>query len=91
MLDLSDKEQAIIAAAQRIFALHGYSQARVEDIAQAAGVGKGTVYEYFSSKQAVFEQAVEAGRRQGRALLDPNQGAFGLGQDVYKRQTGGVP
>jgi AcrR family transcriptional regulator len=64
MLDLSDKERAIIAAAQRIFALHGYSQARVEDIAQAAGVGKGTVYEYFSSKQAVFEQAVEAGMSQ---------------------------
>jgi AcrR family transcriptional regulator len=48
----SDKEQAIIAAARRMFAFHGYSQARVEDIAQAAGVGKGTVYEYFSSKQA---------------------------------------
>ena len=59
-----DKGQAIIAAAKRIFALHGYNQARVEDIAQAAGVGKGTVYEYFSSKQAVFEQVVDAGMSQ---------------------------
>ncbi|HKM39987.1 MAG TPA: TetR/AcrR family transcriptional regulator [bacterium] len=64
MSDPKDKEQAIITAARRMFALHGYSQARVEDIAQAAGVGKGTVYEYFSSKQAMFEQVVEAGMSQ---------------------------
>lgn len=70
MLDPSNKEQAIITAAQRVFALRGYSQARVEDIAQAAGVGKGTVYEYFSSKRAVFEHAVEAGMSQYMANLE---------------------
>ena len=64
MPEPKDREQAIIAAAGRMFALHGYSQARVEDIAQAAGVGKGTVYEYFSSKQAMFERVVEAGMSQ---------------------------
>jgi AcrR family transcriptional regulator len=57
----ADKAQAILAAAQRVFALRGFSQTRIEDIAQEAGVGKGTVYEYFPSKKAVFEQAVEAG------------------------------
>lgn len=57
----SGKAEAILAAALRVFAERGFSQARVEDIARAAGVGKGTIYEYFASKQAIFEQAVEHG------------------------------
>ena len=50
----ANKTQAILAAAQRIFIRYGFGQARIEDIAQEAGVGKGTVYEYFPSKKAIF-------------------------------------
>lgn len=59
----ANKTQAILTAAQRIFIRHGFGQARIEDIAQEAGVGKGTVYEYFPSKKAIFEQAVETSVR----------------------------
>ena len=48
-----------VEAACAVFAEKGYASTRVAEIAERAGVGKGTVYEYFSSKEellfAVFE------------------------------------
>jgi len=48
------KRQMILAAAYKVFEAHGYAAARVGQIAAAAGVAKGSVYNYFGSKQAVF-------------------------------------
>ena len=56
---LSDKRLRLVEAACAVFAEKGYASTRVAEIAERAGVGKGTVYEYFSSKEellfAVFE------------------------------------
>jgi len=46
--------RAIIEAAATVFAEHGFRAARVADIAVRAGIGKGTVYEYFRSKEELF-------------------------------------
>jgi len=55
----SDKRLRLVGAACAVFAEKGYASTRVSEIAERAGVGKGTVYEYFSSKEellfAVFE------------------------------------
>ena len=48
------KKNQIIEAAARIFAENGYSGAVVADIANQANIGKGTVYEYFKSKEDLF-------------------------------------
>lgn len=50
------KREQIIQAAGRVFARRGFHPAKVEEIAQEAGVGKGTVYEYFSSKRQLFQE-----------------------------------
>lgn len=54
-----DKRLRLVTAATAVFAERGYASTRVAEIAERAGVGKGTVYEYFSSKEellfAVFE------------------------------------
>jgi AcrR family transcriptional regulator len=54
-----DKRARLVEAASAVFAEKGYASTRVAEIAERAGVGKGTVYEYFSSKEellfAVFE------------------------------------
>ena len=54
-----DKRPRLVEAACAVFAEKGYASTRVAEIAERAGVGKGTVYEYFSSKEellfAVFE------------------------------------
>ncbi|HEU4962365.1 MAG TPA: TetR/AcrR family transcriptional regulator [Bacilli bacterium] len=49
-METSDKHQAILQAAGKIFGTKGYHATKVEEIAEAAGVGKGTVYLYFKDK-----------------------------------------
>ncbi|MGD0781932.1 MAG: helix-turn-helix domain-containing protein [Candidatus Aminicenantales bacterium] len=45
---------AILAAAEHIFSVQGYNQARMDDIAAAAELSKGTLYYYFKSKDEIF-------------------------------------
>ena len=52
--------QAILDAALPVFAKSGFSAARISDIADAAGVGKGTVYLYFPSKEDLLIGVLEA-------------------------------
>ena len=54
---LQPKRIAIIAAAADHFATIGFSNARISDIARQAEIGKGTVYEYFRSKEALLLEA----------------------------------
>jgi AcrR family transcriptional regulator len=58
MVDLRSQKAAkrnqIVEAAARVFARKGYAGAVVADIAVEARIGKGTVYEYFSSKEDLF-------------------------------------
>ena len=46
-------------AAITVFSRTGYHRAKIKDIADEAGVGKGTVYEYFETKEDLFLQAGE--------------------------------
>lgn len=48
----------ILEAALSVFAKKGFAAARMEDIAARAGVTKGTIYLYFSSKDEVFKTLV---------------------------------
>ena len=51
-----EKQTDIIKAAIRVFSEHGFDGAKMEYIAKEAGIGKGTVYEYFESKERLFEE-----------------------------------
>jgi AcrR family transcriptional regulator len=44
----------ILEAALRVFAERGYAEARVQEIAEAAGVATGTVYAIFPGKQELY-------------------------------------
>jgi AcrR family transcriptional regulator len=48
----------ILAAALEAFFEQGFAAARLDSIAERAGIGKGTIYLYFDSKEALFEEAV---------------------------------
>ena len=52
------KKEMIMTAALDIFAEKGYHATKMEEIAEAAGLGKGTLYGYFSSKQDLFDSMV---------------------------------
>jgi AcrR family transcriptional regulator len=53
--------EAILAAALELFLQHGVATTRVEDIATRAGVGKGSVYLHFQTKEELFEVVVAEG------------------------------
>jgi AcrR family transcriptional regulator len=46
--------EKILGVAARLFATHRFHEARMEDIAAAAGVGKGTLYRYFKDKEELY-------------------------------------
>jgi len=52
--------QEILAAALEEFLQQGFAAARLDAIAERAGIGKGTIYLYFDSKEALFEAAVRS-------------------------------
>ncbi len=58
--NVSDKRHRILVAAVKVFSSKGFHEAKVEEIAQIADVGKGTVYEYFSSKAELFQEMFKA-------------------------------
>lgn len=57
IIDKAEKKQHIIQAALATFAKKGVNNTKMIDIAKAAGVGKGTIYDYFRSKDAIFLEA----------------------------------
>ena len=53
-----DKRERILAAATAVFAERDFHRVQVSEVAQRAGVGKGTLYLYFPTKDALREGAL---------------------------------
>jgi AcrR family transcriptional regulator len=51
--------EELLEAALRVFAQQGYRNARLDDVAEAAGVTKGAIYHYFDTKEALLLRVVE--------------------------------
>ena len=54
VVDKDQKRREILRAATREVARRGIRGVTVTDIARAAGMGKGTVYDYFSGKEEIY-------------------------------------
>jgi AcrR family transcriptional regulator len=64
IVDKKEKKDRILEAVIRQFAKNGFSRTTIKDIALAAGMGKGTVYEYFSNKEEIVREAFRYFMRQ---------------------------
>ena len=51
---MDDKKEAILVSARNLFSLKGFKDTNVSEIAKNAGIGVGTFYNYFSSKEELF-------------------------------------
>lgn len=71
----------LLAAALELFVERGYAATRLEDVAAAAGVSKGTVYLYFANKEELFKSVV-------RENLGP---ALARGADLVDAYQGSTP
>ncbi|AFM02149.1 MULTISPECIES: TetR/AcrR family transcriptional regulator [Desulfitobacterium] len=54
-----EKRIEILKAALKVISGMGFEGAKMEDIAREAGVGKGTIYEYFESKNALLLEMIQ--------------------------------
>jgi AcrR family transcriptional regulator len=52
------RRSEILAAAAKVFATKGFVATRMDDIAKAARLAKGTLYLYFQSKDAIYQATV---------------------------------
>jgi TetR/AcrR family transcriptional repressor of nem operon len=59
IVDKKEKAARIGSAAIAVFRSRGYHATRMADIAEAAGTGKGTLYEYFRNKEDIFRLEFE--------------------------------
>lgn len=59
LIDKKEKTRIISRSALTVFRDRGYFRTRMVDIAAAAGIGKGTLYEYFKDKSDILRFAFE--------------------------------
>ena len=59
IVDKELKRQHIMGSALNVFLRKGYRETKIKDIAEEAGIGKGTLYEYFDSKEDLGVQLYE--------------------------------
>ena len=62
----AEREDAMLQAAGQVFARSGFHDASMDAIAEAAGISKPMLYNYFGSKQGLYAAYIE---RSGRALM----------------------
>ncbi len=64
------RQERIVAAAMEQFAAHGFQGARIDQVARQAGVAKGAVFGYFTSKAGLFLAAYAAAARSFHRYLE---------------------
>ena len=75
-----EKETRILAAALKVFADTGYTGASMDQIAAAAGVTKPTLYQYFDSKETLFQSMMAAPRDGMMLAFDTDANAHMVAQ-----------
>ena len=60
-------------AALHLFANEGYVHCTISNLAEHAGISKGLMYNYFSSKQELLEAIIQQGLNELLNLFDPNR------------------
>jgi AcrR family transcriptional regulator len=58
---LAQRREDILASATEMFSQYGYQRTDIQAIADGLGLGKGTIYRYFESKQELFLATVDRG------------------------------
>jgi len=67
----SRRKAEILDAAASVFAAHGFAGTQVQTIADKLGVGNGTVYRYFPTKEELFLAAVVRGLAELTQAIEP--------------------
>jgi AcrR family transcriptional regulator len=74
----------VIAKAREVFQQYGFKKTTMEDIARELGKGKSTLYYYFSSKEAIFEEVVDQEMHRFFQLIRKAVGKSQTGREKLK-------
>ena len=77
------RPEEILRAALAVFGAAGYADARLSDIAAAAGLSKATLYLYFDSKAGLFREMI---RNEARGALSAESAAAGFFPDTPEKR-----
>lgn len=69
------RAKQILACAKRVFAERGFHAANVSHICEAAGIGRGTLYQYFANKHSVLTAILRETLERVRALMQQQSDA----------------
>ena len=64
------RQRQILTCAKQVFAERGFHAANVSHICAAAGIGRGTLYQYFPNKRAVFIAILRETLDRAKALME---------------------
>ncbi|GAC1324149.1 MAG: TetR/AcrR family transcriptional regulator [Mycobacteriales bacterium] len=64
-----NRDEQIVAAAIRIFSEKGYSAASLQDVADAVGLLKGSLYHYISSKESLLYRIFQEAHQEALVLM----------------------
>ena len=64
--DAEGARQAILNAAEEVFATHGFDGARIDAIAASAGYNKSLIFQYFGNKLALYAEVIRRADDQTR-------------------------
>lgn len=81
------RSEEILDVATRLFAERGFHQTDLQVVADQLGVGKGTIYRYFPSKEDLFLAAIDRGLQQLKATIDARVEVIG---DPMERMAGAI-
>ena len=77
-----DRPRELLDAALTVFAAQGYRNTTLDEVAEAAGVTKGTIYHYFSTKEELLLRAIEHYQERAFARLEAvRRGAYDSAAD----------
>ncbi len=83
-----DKRERVLREAALAFAERGYSQTDVADLAKRCGVAKGSIYNYFESKDAIYLHVCRDGLERSRVAVwggvDPSWDVFRVVEHIFK-------
>lgn len=93
------RPQELLDAALALFVEKGFAATRTEEVAQRAGVSKGTLYLYYDSKEDLFKAMVRQNLvsliAEGQAVVDSFEGSsselLGLLMNTWWERVGSTP
>ena len=65
------RPEEILSAALEVFGEVGFAEAKLDDVAQKAGISKGTLYLYFDSKEELFRSEERRVGKECRSRWSP--------------------